>query len=152
MPNDDEPPQVEPPRELLPEAEADALDLFLGAPRQSGHLATARRDGTPQLGPVWFYWTRPTIWVVTFKTSARVRNVARQPRVAFSVDANRFPATGAVLYGTAESVPMSDGPLERILERYLPRERVPTYVERYRRDPNRTFLRVDVDRVLGWSA
>lgn len=144
--------QVEPPRGLLPDADADALDLFLGAPRQSGHLATARQDGTPQLGPVWYYWERPTIWIVTFHTTARVRNVQRQPRVALSVDANRFPATGAVLYGEARTVAVTDGPLERILERYLPHDRVASYATRYREDPNRVLLRVEVDRIVGWSA
>ena len=142
---------VEPPRHLLPPMSDDEVDEFLGRLRQSGHLATVRADGTPQVGPMWFYWERPVLWLVTFRTSARVRNIERQPRVAFSVDANRFPAVGAVLYGRVEVQETHVRMLEAIVRRYLPVGKVPEYVERYHADRNRVLLKIHTDRVLAWN-
>lgn len=137
-------------RREMPDTE---IDAFLATLRRSGHLATARANGTPQVAPVWFLWERPSLWIVTYGDSARAKNVAREPRVGLSVDANVFPAIGVVLYGSAEIVPVGDGEIvRRIVQRYRPAEDVEGFVSRYRADPNRVLVRVDVDRVIGWNA
>jgi PPOX class probable F420-dependent enzyme len=128
------------------------VDEFLARLRQSGHLATVRADGTPQVAPMWFWWERPILWLVTFRTSARVHNVARADRVALSVDANQFPAVGAVLYGRTEVHETDPRVLEAIVRRYLPAAQVATFVDRYHTDENRVLLKVHVDRILAWDA
>jgi PPOX class probable F420-dependent enzyme len=131
-------------------AEADA---FLATLRRSGHLATARANGTPQVAPVWFWWQRPVVWVVTYRDSARVANMLRESRVALSVDANAFPAVGVVLYGRATLEELGDGEIvRRIVERYRPHEDVESFVRRYQADPNRVLVRIDVDREITWNA
>lgn len=129
------------------------VDTFLATLRRSGHLATARANGTPQVAPVWFLWERPSLWIVTYGDSARVKNITRVPHVALSVDANAFPAVGVVLYGSAEVMPVGDGEVvRRIVQRYRPAPDVEGFVERYRADPDRVLVRIEVDRVIAWNA
>ncbi len=136
----------------LPRLDDAGVDALLAELRQSGHLATVTPAGNPQVGPLWFWWDRPRLWLVSFRDSRRARNIAADPRVSLSVDVNRFPARGAMLQGRAELLSPQRATLERILERYLPRPAVAEYVERYLADPNRVLIRVDVDRVTGWDA
>lgn len=136
----------------LPRLDGAGVDALLAELRQSGHLATVTPGGRPQVGPLWFWWDRPRLWLVSFRDSRRAHNITANPRVSLSVDVNRFPARGAMLQGTAALVELEAGVLTRILERYLPAPQVPDYRARYLADPNRVLIRVDVDRVTGWSA
>jgi PPOX class probable F420-dependent enzyme len=139
-----------PARRDLPPAEVDSL---LGTLRLSGHLATARSDGAPQVAPVWFSWERPLLWIVTFRDSARAANIIRNPAVALSVDTGRFPALGIVLYGAARLEDVGDGSVtRRIVRRYRPYEDVEGFVSRYRADPNRVLVRAEIDRVVSWDS
>jgi PPOX class probable F420-dependent enzyme len=134
----------------LPRLDDAGVDAFLAEPRRSGHLASVTPGGLPQVAPLWFGWDRPRLWLVSFRDSRRARNIAATPRVALSVDSDRFPARGALLQGSAELLAPEREPLARILERYLPQP--DDYLERYLADPNRVLIRVDVDRVSGWDA
>jgi PPOX class probable F420-dependent enzyme len=134
----------------LPRLDDAGVDAHLGEPRRSGHLATVTPGGRPQVAPLWFWWDRPRLWLISFRDSRRARNIAANPRVALSVDSDRFPARGALLQGSAHLLTPRREPLARILERYLPV--IDDHLERYLADPNRVLIRVDVDRVSGWDA
>jgi len=136
----------------LPRLDDAGVDALLAELRRSGHLATVTPGGRPQVSPLWFWWDRPTLWLVSFRDSRRARNVAANPRVSLSVDCDRFPARGALLQGRARLRDPEREPLARILERYLPRPSVAEYLERYLADPNRVLIEVRVDRVSGWDA
>jgi PPOX class probable F420-dependent enzyme len=53
---------------------------------QNAVLTTIRRDGSPQISPVWYYWNGETISISTPNWTAKVKNVRRDPRVAVCVD------------------------------------------------------------------
>jgi PPOX class probable F420-dependent enzyme len=126
---------------------------LLGTLRLSGHLATARSAGAPQVAPVWFLWERPLLWLVTFRDSARAANIAGNPAIALSVDAGTFPAIGAVLYGSARLEDVGDGEIvRRIVRRYRPFEDVGGFVQRYQADPNRVLVRAEIDRIVSWDS
>lgn len=61
-------------------------------------MTTVRPDGTPQASLVWFLWRGDHLLVYS-RDSARVRNVAANPRVALNFNNNR--TGGAVATFTA---------------------------------------------------
>ena len=64
------------------------------------HLATIAPDGAPHVAPVSPAWLDGTIYVSSFSTSAKVRNIAANPQVAahWQVDDS---GDGVALWGTA---------------------------------------------------
>lgn len=64
----------------IPEGYEDLLERPLFA-----HLATVRPDGAPQANPMWFVWDGELAWFTNTDTRQKYRNVAHEPRVAFSI-------------------------------------------------------------------
>lgn len=64
-------------------------------------LATARRDGSPQLSPVWYLWKDGAFVISTNTRTAKWWNLKKDPRCSVCVDE---PATGqmVVAYGEAD--------------------------------------------------
>ena len=54
-------------------------------------LATVRRDGSPQVSPVWFLWDEPELLISTVRGAAKTANIRRDPRVVACID---DPETG----------------------------------------------------------
>ena len=67
-------------------AMADAQrDAFLQETRIA-KLATLNEDGSPNVIPVWYEWDGAIARLFTTRTSAKVRRIRRDPRVALSVE------------------------------------------------------------------
>lgn len=60
-------------------------DAFLRETRIA-KLATLNADGSPNVVPVWFEWDGQTAVLFTSRTSSKVRRIARDARVALSVE------------------------------------------------------------------
>ncbi len=60
-------------------------DAFLYQTRIA-KLATLRGDGSPTIVPVWFEWDGATATLFTSRTSAKIRRIKANPRVALSVE------------------------------------------------------------------
>lgn len=133
------------------------LEAFLGQtfPTPLGVIATLRRDGSPHLVPVWFRWAAGQVTLWTSDQRVWVRNIARDPRVAFSVQTFEPPYPAVMMRGRATAYTADDGPavLEEaraISRRYLPDEEVDSYVAQW---PDlRTIVRVVPDHTVSWSA
>ncbi len=82
-------------------------------------LVTVRADGTPEPIPVWFLWDGETILVYSQPGTRKLRNVARNPRVAFHLDGDGLGGDIVVVIGEAR---VSDDP---------PADEVPDYVAKY---------------------
>ena len=69
------------------------LETFLAQtfPTPLGVIATLRHDGSPHIVPVWFRWDTGAVTIWTTETRAWVRNLLRDPRVAFSVQTFEEP-------------------------------------------------------------
>lgn len=65
-------------------------------------LASVRPDGRPHLAPVWFAWLRMKLYVCIEPTSVKGENIARNPRVALSLEDGLHPI---ILEGVAAPVP-----------------------------------------------
>ena len=85
----------------MPENEiTPAVEEFLATQRNL-ILATIRRDGRPQLSPVWYVWRDGAFFISTVTSTAKWRNLVRDPRCsgimasgeAFQIDRYRWSAT-----------------------------------------------------------
>ena len=81
--------------ELTPEQHA-----FL-AERQLGILGTGRRDGSPQLSMITYFFDGEHILISITKDRAKYANVRRMPRVSMLVPEGRRQL---IVYGTAEVI------------------------------------------------
>lgn len=84
-------------------------------------LVTTDAHNTPQPRPVWFHWDGRTILVFSERATAKVRHIARNPRVAVHFNTDESGGSVAVLIGEA-----------RILRRRPPAVRVQRYLRKYR--------------------
>ena len=107
-------------------------------------LTTLRADGSPHVVPVGVALDveRRYAWVITSRTSAKVRHLGVDPRVAAAQVDGRHWST---LEGTAEVLDDRES-VARAEERYAARYRQP------RPNPERVALRITVERFLVSSA
>ena len=88
-------------------SEREVRDFLTADPPHTAKVATVRADGRPHVAPVWFALDDRD-GAVVFTTGAETvkgRTLARDPRVAVSVDDERPPFTFVLLEG---EVTMSD--------------------------------------------
>jgi len=67
--------------------------------RQVGVLATSRHDGSPQQAMITYLYDGAHAVISTVKTSAKIHNIRRQPRVSLLVPDGKRQV---IVYGTAE--------------------------------------------------
>jgi PPOX class probable F420-dependent enzyme len=75
---------------------------FLSAGTRTGKVAFTAADGRPLIAPVWFVVEGGEIVFTTYKTSAKGRALARDPRVAVCVDMEAPPYAFVQVQGRAE--------------------------------------------------
>ncbi len=101
------------------------IDSFLSTPALLGRLATVSAKGMPHVVPVWYLWEDGCIWVHTFESTRKVRQLRKHAECALVVDVvDKVEGLTAVLVeGQADLVtaPRSEvrGRAERVYQRYL---------------------------------
>jgi PPOX class probable F420-dependent enzyme len=83
-------------------------------------LTTVDSRNTPQPRPVWFHWDGKTVLVFSEKDKAKLRHIARNPRVALNFNTDQEGGDVAVLIG--------DG---TILKNSPDANRVKAYIRKY---------------------
>jgi len=132
------------------------LEAFLGqvVPTPLGVVATLRADGSPNLTPVWFRWDGKSVTIWTTDTRAWVRNLQRDPRVAFSVQTFDAPYPAVVIRGLAASNtgedPAIGDEIRAITRRYVGPEEVEPYIADW--PALRTIVKITPERVISWAA
>lgn len=113
------------------------------AQRTNVILSTIRKDGSPQLSPVWFLFENDEFLISTAKETAKWKNLRRDPRVALCADE---PSTGrmVVAYGAAELLEEDIRPAtRRLVEKYIINpEDVEPYLDRIFSTWTRVLVRV----------
>lgn len=90
-------------------------------------ITTVRADGQPQTSAVWFHWDGTDFLLVSQPTSAKLRNIAGDPRVSLNLNGTGHGADLVVLEGRAEVVPdYATGP-------WPDRARIDAYWAKYER-------------------
>jgi PPOX class probable F420-dependent enzyme len=77
---------------------SDAVKTLLDGPNFA-HLATLRKDGVPQVDPVWVGREGDLILIGTGERTVKARNALRDPRVALSIVGFRDPYDEAMIRG-----------------------------------------------------
>ena len=125
----------------------DMLRLFQG--RNLAFISTLSKDGSPHITPMWADMEGDLILINTFESSAKSKNITRDPRIAISVVENNNPYNmvsikGRVIEQTTEG---ADEHLKKLAKRYLG---IGKY---YYREPNRRriILKIKPEKVMGLS-
>ena len=100
-------------------------DLF--QKKAFAHLATVGPDGAPQVTPVWIDYDGKYVRFNTARGRVKVRNLARNPRVALSIQDPDKPyryvqIRGRVAEMTEEG---ADAHIDALAKRYLGQDRYP---------------------------
>lgn len=83
-------------------------------------LTTVDTRHTPQPRPVWFHWDGETLLILSQADAAKVRHIARNPRVALNFNTDAEGGEVGVLIGEA-----------RLLQEPLDPARLQAYIEKY---------------------
>ncbi|MDP6665867.1 MAG: PPOX class F420-dependent oxidoreductase [Dehalococcoidia bacterium] len=122
------------------------VEQFL-AERPNLVLATIRRDGGPQLSPVWYVWRDGAFFISTITSTAKWANLTRDQRCSGIVD----DPEGRYVYvsGVAE---LDDGDVldttQEIVRRYKTEEEFGPYMESIYREGHRAIIRLVPDCVV----
>ncbi len=101
------------------------LDAFLGEARIA-KLVTLRADGSPTVVPVWYEWDGATASLFTTRSTAKVRRILADPRVALSVETGvGVPEAWVTIEGTATIEERGGLALgRRLIDRYYSPEQI----------------------------
>jgi PPOX class probable F420-dependent enzyme len=69
--------------------------------RIPARLAYVAVDGTPRVVPIWFHWNGKEIVLGTPPKAPKLKALARNPKVALTIDDNNFPHKVLLVRGTA---------------------------------------------------
>jgi PPOX class probable F420-dependent enzyme len=79
----------------------DEIEEFLRAPRHA-IVGTNRRDGPPQMTPVWYLFEEGRFYFSMYAKSAKYFNLRRDPRISLCITGDPPDARSVTAYGTAE--------------------------------------------------
>jgi len=69
-------------------------------------LAYIAVDGSPRVVPIWFHWDGNEIVMGTPSKAPKLRALAKNPKVAITIDDNSFPHKVLLIRGTARLEPV----------------------------------------------
>jgi len=64
-------------------------------------LAYVWTDGSPRVVPIWFHWNGHHLVMATPPKAPKVKALAKNPKVAVTIDGNQFPHKVLMIRGTA---------------------------------------------------
>jgi PPOX class probable F420-dependent enzyme len=70
-------------------------------------LAYVSTDGSPRVIPIWFHWNGRDLVLGTPPKAPKLRALARNPKVALTIDDNNFPHKVLLVRGVARLQPMN---------------------------------------------
>ena len=95
------------------------VKAFLSQPHVAA-LATVRPDGRPHVTPVWYDFDGSEFTVASFRTTQKLKNVARKGFAALCIFTQEPPYRNVIIEGTARlGSPLDNVWRERVAIRYL---------------------------------
>jgi len=126
---------------------------FLDEDGRTAKLATVAADGQPHVVPVWYIVDSDEVVVTMSSTTAKGRHLARDPRVALTVDDERPPFAFVTVRGVATLLHDPPDLLDwttRIAARYVPPDDVARLGARFA-DIDDLVVRIRPIRAIGWA-
>jgi general stress protein 26 len=111
----------------------------------------------PHVVPVWFEWDGESIWISAFRSTRKLREVEKNPRVSIVVDTDERggAARGVLFEGQAELVTDSQIIISRstsIYTRYLGEQGVlDPAPQSWIIDPENTLIKLKPEKVYVWG-
>jgi PPOX class probable F420-dependent enzyme len=111
----------------------------------------------PHVVPVWYEWDGEYIWISSFRSTRKVREIAQNPRVSLVIDTPgaEGQAPGVVFEGTAELITDPEQGVERgtrIYTRYLgPQGVLAPEPQSWLHDPEHLLIRLNPQRAYVWG-
>jgi PPOX class probable F420-dependent enzyme len=117
--------------------------------RNLAFISTLSRDGSPHITPMWADMEGDIILINTFESSAKSKNIKKDPRIAISVVESNNPYNMVSIKGTVidQTTEGADEHLKKLAKRYLG---IGKY---YYREPNRkrVILKIKPEKATGLS-
>jgi PPOX class probable F420-dependent enzyme len=90
---------------VLSEEQRQFVDTFLARPLIA-RMATAGTDGRPHVVPVWYAWDGVTLWISSFASTRKVKQLRKNPYISVAVDVSGAgeQTGGVILEGAVELV------------------------------------------------
>jgi PPOX class probable F420-dependent enzyme len=129
------------------------MDDFLSGPKIA-KIATVRKNGSPDVAPVWYYWDGESCYVVGRKKAAWVKNIKREPRVTVLIDDSTPPYSKVVMEGKAKIVGTQLDDWIDIGRQMVKKYYGPTAGDSYlegSKDQPRTTIRITPKRIMTWA-
>ncbi len=84
-------------------------------------LAYVASDGTPRVLPIWFYWNGRELILAPSPKAHKIKSLAKNPKVAVTIDDNSFPHKVLLVRGlaTLQEMPGIVREYAAAAERYL---------------------------------
>ena len=79
------------------------MERFLKGPNIA-KIATVRKNGSPSVVPVWYYWDGKSCYVVGRKKASWVADIKSEPRVSIVIDDATPPYPKVIMEGKAKVV------------------------------------------------
>ena len=97
-------------------------------------LAYIGMDGTPRVVPIWFHWNGREIVMASPPKAPKLKALAKNPRVALTIDENGFPPKVLLIRGSARLEPVEGIVPEYVAsaERYFEPELAKTWLSQLR--------------------
>jgi len=138
-------------------AENEIINSFLEQPLIA-RLATADRNGQPHVVPVWYLWDGESIWISSYETTNKVRDIKENPAISVVIDVTGDAGmTRAVVFeGKAELVREPRDFLReqftRIYQRYLGKEGVlGADPQVWIKDPQNLLICLTPEKTMTWN-
>jgi len=137
--------------------ERDEIRTFLSQPLIA-RLATCHPESLqPHVVPVWYEWDGEQIWISSFRSTRKIRELDQNPLISIVVDTDSpgRPAQAVVFEGAAELIRDPDLGLQRglsIYTRYLGAEGAQgAEPQSWLHDPEHLLIRVKPKKVYTWG-
>jgi nitroimidazol reductase NimA-like FMN-containing flavoprotein (pyridoxamine 5'-phosphate oxidase superfamily) len=97
-------------------------------------LAYVWTDGTPRVVPIWFHWNGREVVMATPPKAPKLKALAKNPKVALTIDNNTYPHKVLSIRGTARLQTMNEIVPEYIAaaERYFSPEQREAWLKQLR--------------------
>ncbi len=132
------------------------IDFLAGA--RLARLATCNPESLqPHVVPVWYEWDGDSLWISSFRSTRKVREIGLNPRLSLVIDASDGDgaASGVVFEGLAELITDPALGVERgtrIYTRYLgPQGVLAPDPQSWLHDPEHLLIRLKPERVYTWG-
>jgi len=134
----------------------DMLDTYLAQPLIARIATASHASHRPHVVPVWFEWDGESIWISTFRSTRKVKELEANPQCSIAIDSadSGVDFRGVIFEGPTELV---TAPLdfvqrktEQIYTRYLGEEvRQPRYQE-WIYDPENLLIKLTPQHTNTW--